>query len=503
MKTFRANLSFANERLFYLALLFAVTPLWIAHYLPGVDLPGQAAQAAALQEIWRENPVFIDLFEVNLFTPYLTGTTLLALLSYAMPMGIAVKLIMSAVVVATPVLSGRLIGAIGGASGWRWLVIPSTYSFAFYWGVFPYVTAVPLGLVLLLLTVRLHQKPSVGLGALIAAYSVFLFFSHLLVLCFSSLLALAWLAGCNYRQPRRLAALSIPYTATLPLIAVWMYQALASGTYMSGERTVFGSGPKRLLDIVVQSSGLDGTFFGISVFVFVIIVALPFASRMKLTKKPEKWLMALCGLAAFMLFPTYGMGTAFLYDRFGLYLPMLWFVLWERTPSETTRWHWLGIIAVFIWSGANVLRFSTFNLETNGFEKLLAEMEPGKRTLSLVAMKNSSQFTAPVFLHLPSWYQVEKHGIVDYNFGMFYGTMVRFKPEKRPPDDIGMLPWKPLSFEWQKDRGDDYDYFVIRSRTDVSAEIFKNYRSSVELLGNADWWWLYRRIDTGSKELVN
>ena len=52
MKTFRANLSFANERLFYLALLFAVTPLWIAHYLPGVDLPGQAAQAAALQEIW-------------------------------------------------------------------------------------------------------------------------------------------------------------------------------------------------------------------------------------------------------------------------------------------------------------------------------------------------------------------------------------------------------------------------------------------------------------------
>ena len=263
---------------------------------------------------------------------------------------------------------------------------------------------------------------------------------------------------------------------------------------MSEDRIVFGPVFKRLLDIPVQSTGLDGSFFWISVLVFMIIVALPFASRMQLTRKPEKWLMAICGLAVFMLFPTFGMGTAFLYDRFGLYLPILWFVLWERTGDDTARWHWLGMIAVFIWAGASVLRFSAFSLETNGFDKLMAEMEPGKRVLSFVSTQRSSQFTAPVFLHFLSWYQVERRGVVDYNFGMFYGTMVRYKPAKRPPYGDG-LAWNPATFDWHKNGGDTYDYFVIRSPTDVSAEIFKDQRPSVKLVLNADWWWLYEPID--------
>ena len=493
MKNIHSNMSFDNEGLFYVGLLISVTPLWLAHYLPGVDLPGHAAQAVALVEIWRENPLFTEHFRVNLLTPYLAGTTLLALLSFVMPIEIAVKVVVSAVVVATPILGGKILDAIGGDSRWRWLIIPSTYSFAFHWGLFPYVAAVPLGLVLILLTVKLHRLPGIGLSLFIAAYSLFLFFSHILVLCFSSMLALAWLAGCNYRQPKRLAALCIPYTVTLPLIFAWLYTTLNSGTYMTDKVIVTGSFLKHLLDITVQSTGLDGTFFGISACLIIFIVVLPFASRMKLTRRPEKWAMAACGIAAFMLFPSYGMGTAFLYERFGLYLPILWFVLWEKTPADTPRWHWLGIVAVFIWAIGNMLRFSTFNIETRGFDGLMAEMEPAKRMLSIMADKNSSQFTAPILLHVPSWYQAKQHGIVDYNFGMFYGTMVQFKTDKRPPD-TGMLSWIPDSFDWQEYRGDDYDYFVIRSRADISAEIFKDRRSSVELVRKEDIWWLYKNI---------
>ena len=143
-----------------------------------------------------------------------------------------------------------------------------------------------------------------------------------------------------------------------------------------------------------------------------------------------------------------------------------------------------------------MLRFSAFNLETRGFDGLMAEMEPGKRTLYIMVDKNSSQFTAPVLLHVPSWYQAKRHGIVDYNFGMFYGTMVVFKPDKRPPD-TGMLSWVPDSFQWQEYRGSDFDYFVVRSRADISAEIFKDRRSSVELIRKEDTWRLYRNIDAG------
>jgi hypothetical protein len=482
-----------NKRFFYLALLLAITPLWIADFLPGVDLPGQAAQASALREIWLDNPVFTEFFEINLWTPYLTGTALLALLSFMMPVGIALKLITSIVVVATPIIAGRLFDEIGGDSRWRWLIIPSTYSFAFYWGFFPFFSIVPLGLLLLLFTIRLHRQPTLGLAALIAAYSVFLFFSHLLVLCFSSLLALAWLAGSNFRTPARLARLSIPYATTLPLIAAWLFTTLDSGSYVSTESMSFGPLLKRPLDIIVQSSGLDGSFFAVSVFIFLVIVALPLVSRMALTRKPEKWALALCGFAVFMVFPSYGMGTAFLYERFGLYLPILWFVLWERTPSDTPRWHWLGMVAVFLFIGTNVLRFSTFNLETRGFATVMAEMEPEKRALSMMIVNGSSQFTSPVFLHVPSWYQAERRGIVDYNFGMFYGTMVRYQTGKQSAidDDFG---WSPQRFDWRTHGGDTFDYFVIRSPADVSEDIFKDRRSSVELIRNENVWWLYKNI---------
>jgi len=489
-----SKFDFDNEWLFYLALLLAVIPLWLTHFLPGVDLPGHAAQAAALKEIWHDNPVFTDLFEVKLSTPYLTGTILLAMLSYLVPIGMATKLIMSAVVVATPIISGRILSLVGGNPGWRYLIIPSTYSFAFYWGFFPFVIAVPFGLIFLLLAVRLNQKPSVRLGIFIATYSIFLFFSHLLVLCFFSLLALAWLAGSNFRTPLRLALLSIPYSTPLPLITIWLYQTLHSGTYMADDRIEFGPVLKRGLDIIVQFTGLDGTFFVVSLFVFIAIIALPYFSGMKLTRRPEKWVIALCGFATFMLFPSHGMGVAFLYERFGIFLPILWFILWERTPAETTRWHWIGILAVFIWSGANMLRFSTFNIETRKFETLLTKIEPGERVLSIVRAKYSSQFTAPVFLHLPSWYQAEHGGVVDYSFAMFYGTVVGYKPDKRPPD-TGILAWRPESFDWQKMRGDNYDYFVIRSPTDISTDIFKDRRSSIELVHNDGPWWLYKSVD--------
>jgi len=484
----------SDRRFFYLALLLAITPLWITDFLPGVDLPGQAAQAAALREIWLGNPLFSDLFEINLWTPYLTGTTLVALLSFLMPVGIALKLLVSSVVVTTPIIAGRLLADIDGDSRWRWMIIPSTYSFALYWGFFPFLLIVPLGLILLLLTIRLQKKATLALATTIAAYSLFLFFSHLLVLCFSSLLALVWLAGCNYRTPSRLALLSIPYAAPLPLIAAWMITTLGSDSYMSSEPVSFGPFLKRPLDIIVQSSGLDGSFFAASVFIFLVIVALPFASRMALTRKPEKWALAMCGFAAFMLFPSYGMGTAFLYERFGLYLPILWFVLWERAESDTSRWHWLGIVAVFLFIGANVLRFSTFNLETKGFETIMADVEPDKRALSMMTILSSSQFTAPVFLHFPSWYQAEHRGIVDYNFGAFYGTMVRYKAENQSAisDDFA---WNPRVFDWRFHGGDNYDYFVIRSREDVSAELFKDRRSSVELISNENLWWLYENID--------
>ena len=370
MSSSRANIRFENDQLFYVVLLLAVAPLWLAPYLPGIDIPGHVATVTAVSEIWRNNPVFTELFEINWFTPYLAGMLILYLLALVMPVGIAVKVILSIVIIATPILTGRLLEAMGGDPRWKWLTIPSTYSFAFYWGFFPFLTAVPLGLVLILLTFRFSREPTVIMGLGIAAYSILLFFSHLLVLGFSSMLALAWLAGTHYRHISRLMLLSVPYTASLPFIALWMAGTQSSGTYMG--RNLFNFGPLslRLQELIVQPSGLDGKFFAVSLIVTAVIIGIPIAAGAKLTKRPERWAMAVCGFATFMIFPAYALGTAFLYQRFGLYLPLLWFILWEKPAIDKYRWHWIGMVAVILWATTNVVRFATFSIETREFDKI-------------------------------------------------------------------------------------------------------------------------------------
>lgn len=490
----RTVLRFENDRLFYFALLLAVAPLWLARYLPGIDIPGHVAQATALGELFRGSPAFSELFEINWFTPYLTGTLILYLLSLAMPVGIAIKLVFSIIIVAIPILSGKLLEALQGDSRWKWLIIPSTYSFAFYWGFYPFLVAVPLGLILLLLTIRFNRQPNVALGFGIAAYSIFLLLSHLLVLGFSSLLALAWLAGSNYRNIRRLIVLSLPYTAPLPLIGLWLADTQSSATYMSNNIVAFGPMTLRLQELIIQPSGLDGKFFIVSLLVTAVIIGMPFVARAKLTRKPERWAMAICGFGTFMIFPAYALGTAFLYQRFGLYLPLLWFMLWDKPNAETYRWHWVGMVAVVLWASTNVMRFAAFNVETRDFDKIVAVMEPGKRAAAMVAANRSRHFTYPVYMHFPSWYQAEKRGIVDFNFGMFYGTMARYKSAKQPPYGDA-LAWNPGAFRWDENNGDTYDYFVVRADVDVSAPIFKEHRSAVKLVAREGWWWLYKQVD--------
>ena len=82
-----------RHRLFGYALVLMIAPLWFGQYLPMVDLPQHAAQIAALKQIWAGNPLFTDVFEINWFTPYLLGYMALYVLSLAMPITVATKIV--------------------------------------------------------------------------------------------------------------------------------------------------------------------------------------------------------------------------------------------------------------------------------------------------------------------------------------------------------------------------------------------------------------------------
>ena len=88
--------------------------------------------------------------------------------------------------------------------------------------------------------------------------------------------------------------------------------------------------------------------------------------------------------------------------------------------------------------------------------------------------------------------QAKGRGIVDFNFANFISQMVRYRRcTTRMTDELG---WDPAEFDWQANGGERYDYFIVRSRSDISEEIFKEQRDSVELVTRSGWWWLYRNL---------
>ena len=120
-------------------------------------------------------------------------------------------------------------------------------------------------------------------------------------------------------------------------------------------------------------------------------------------------------------------------------------------------------------------------------------MDPGRRVAAMVVDNASPRFMLPVYLHFPAWYQATHGGVVDFNFAEFHPQMVRYRPGVGPRiSETGV--WYPTAFEWDRSGGDRYDYFVVKSPVDASAAIFKGRRSSVELVTQSGWWWLYRKV---------
>ena len=493
LRSLQDTLSLRNERLFVAVVALSVAPLWIGRYLPMVDMPQHAAQIAALREMLSGNQMFTQLFEINWFTPYLLGYLLLAALATVLPITVAAQLIVSASVVAMPLLTGRLLRAAGADERWRWLAIPCSFSFAFYWGFLNFLVAAPLALLFLIQTIRFVDTPTVKRGAMIALFAIFLFFSHVIVLGCASLMALGYVFGRSYRDGKRLVLLALPYTAPLPLIAIWLALAYDRAPAVRNDPVIYGPFLERVMQLLLQPAGHDGLSL-ITLLVTATILVLPPLAGSTFSRRPERWLPFALGLVVFVASPHYVLATAYFFQRLGIFLVPLWLMAWDPPTHAQRRVDWAAAVIVLLWSFTNIGRFAAFARETETFREVLAAAEPGRRVASMVYDKSSRFFVLPVYLHFPVWYEATQRGIVDFNFGDFYSLMVRYKSSAGPriTDQLG---WYPTAFSWEANGGARYDYFLVKSRIDISNEIFKEKRGAVELVTRSGWWWLYRNLE--------
>ncbi|HKR36028.1 MAG TPA: hypothetical protein VJT10_14385, partial [Steroidobacteraceae bacterium] len=244
-----------NQRLFAVAVALSIAPLWFGRMLPLVDLPQHAAQIAALQEMWSGNAAFLRLFDINWFTPYLLGYLLLYAFALVVPVDVAAQILVSLAVASLPLLAGRLLRVAGADERWKWLTIPGSFSFCFYWGFLSFIVAAPFALLFLEYSIRYAREPTARRAVGIALFGIFLFFCHIIVLGLISLVALGYVCGRHLREPKRLAFLILPFAAPLPVIAVWLKITVATEAVHAP--TAFGPVLQRFALLVMEPAGLN------------------------------------------------------------------------------------------------------------------------------------------------------------------------------------------------------------------------------------------------------
>jgi hypothetical protein len=145
-------------------------------------------------------------------------------------------------------------------------------------------------------------------------------------------------------------------------------------------------------------------------------------------------------------------------------------------------------VAWLAWFG---VRLVDFNREARAFYELIDRLPSGLAIRPVIFDRTSRAFPGvPVYLHYSSYYQVEKGGRQGFSFAVYPSSAIRFRGARPPLMDAG-AEWNPKAFDASREAS-LYDYFLVRSEVDRTAELFDDARAPIELNAHVEDWWGYR-----------
>ena len=501
--------------LFGLTVVWGALIFWVSPHPPMLDLPQHAGQVALLRDIVLGQSPWADRFRLNFFTPYVLGYGLALPLSMVMPVAAALKLLLSLGFIGFVFFSVKLREHFKADPRLDWLFIPGFFGFAYAWGFFTFLLASAVGLGFILLSARTVEHRTAARSAGLLAVGLAMLASHGLVFVF------AWGVGvlqvlASTRRIRQLWLGLWPY-ALLLIAAVayfWIGRQVHAGLEGNMDNaTQWGWGWERRR-ILFYAAGAGGQENSGLVFLpaFVVMAAAPWVMGLRVEwRRKSVWVPFACVAALLLVVPHVALTTAFLYQRFALFLfpAYAWlFALQVRhslqpdntalTPRAGESWRGtvgvaLLVATVWVVLGMHTVWAWRFARESADFVRISRALEPGQRAIGLMFDRESVATKHKiVYIHHAAWYQAEMQGLIDFNFAWLPPQIVRFRPD-RLPAVLPLFEWKPESFDWKQHRGGDYRYFLIRHDEPVPATLFKGAPCPPQLLIAEGKWSVYER----------
>jgi hypothetical protein len=216
----------------YLLLLpLYLAPLFVARYLPGLDLPFHLSMADMLGKAGDPNSPYAGHYLSDLsVAPYAAHYLALRVLGTFMPLMAAHKLIIALYVTALPLGAAWLLDTCGRSRVPALLAFPLAYNLTLHYGFISFALSLPVLLFMLAALVRFlvddHMRP--GLGVATGLLAVTLFLCHLQNFLFGLCAAAVCIALARVEWRRRLLGLATLVPSVVCLLA-WHFTRDFSG----------------------------------------------------------------------------------------------------------------------------------------------------------------------------------------------------------------------------------------------------------------------------------
>jgi hypothetical protein len=472
----------AERIAFWIVTVLAAAVIWVPAYPPSIDLPQHAGQVRFLHDWWFSDFAWGRDLELNLFTPYLIGYALGALLALVMPAVAATKLVWSLAAFGTVYTAVRLRRLVGGDPRWDWLLVPGLFGMTFTWGFFSFFASIPFGLFALERWIIYLRAPSPRNALIVSGLLGGLFFAHVLTTIWvASIAGLMLLSGWRETRLPRLALRAVPLLVPLVLAYAW-WEHLKTWGGPPGY-TVWRVGAERLVDFFPQWLGLDSP---IAIAVGVLLVATPFVTGARVSRDPIRLVPLAVTTLILMVVPYMLIGNAYTYNRFFTLLgPAL--VIALATPAAASRFAKLRAIVpvlVTVWTLLFAVRMALFRSESDDFARIVERMEPDRHVAGMVQQPGSEAAGLDLaYLHFPVWYQAATGGFTEFSFSTLTPTVVRFEKPFMSPIKRG--------FEFRPRLGaidpKAFDYILVRG-----GDKDRPFKDGVlRLVAHEGTWWLY------------
>jgi hypothetical protein len=465
-----------------------------------IDLPQHAGQLALLKQMVTGDAPWAPLLQLDPFTPYYIGFGLALPLTFVMPVTAAMKTVLSLAYLAFVGLCVVLRRHFKAEARLDWLFLAPFFGFAFHWGLFTFLVASSLGLCLVWLADRHAQAPSLARGAAVSMLATVLLFSHGLVFLFAMGVSGALMLARGPGLAPRLRSMS---ALVLPTAALLLY-------YLARSRSEPAFGMPVTVPAVQWRQGIRHEVFAYALGLqweplYALAGAAMLAAPWLMGLRPRLFDSSRAAVpmavvaAVLLLAPSFVFETSFVYQRFPLFLypAYAWMFALPQGSTGSGAWRplasWALPVVVLVLLAQVGWRIHRFGQEAADFDRVAERLEPRQRALSLVFDAASpAARSRSVYRHYTVWYQAEREGLVDFNFATTQPQILRYRVATRPPLGLG-FPVAPASFDWQRHRGDDYRYFLVRTGGAGPVNMFPGAQCMPRLLATEGRWRAYER----------